>query len=264
VAHERHIEEILAAVRDSGGLAEDVRRLGPERAVMAGDLGAVPPSDLLNFLHQGRRDGVLLARTEGTERAIALLEGNVAWAWSTSPAERIGEVLCHLGLADRAQVHHLLRAQKKEAEHRRLGQMLVDAGKLKARDLARAVRHQTVEIFLGFLVTDRGAFAFLRGLDRSKLPSELGLDTEALLLDGLRRLDEMELFRSRVAGPQVRPRRTDKPVLEGLPEESQVVLGMCEGGLTLAQIAAGTALGEFETTKVVYRLVVAGYVAIEE
>jgi len=62
----------------------------------------------------------------------------------------------------------------------------------------------------------------------------------------------------------VRPRRTDKPVLEGLLEEAQAVLGMCDGGLTLAQIAAGSALGEFETTKVVYRLVVAGYVALDE
>ena len=207
---------------------------------------------------------MLLARSGGTERAVALIEGNVAWACSASPAERLGEVACRMGLADRARVHDLLKTQREAAAVRRIGQLLVQSGSMTEEDLPRAMRHQVIEIFLGLLVAQSGAFLFLRGCDRARLPNDFALDTEALLLDGLRRLDEMELFRGRVSGVQVRPRRTGKPALEELPADAQIVLGMSEGALTLGQIAAASALGEFETTRVVYRLAVAGLVVLDD
>jgi hypothetical protein len=259
------VPDLLIALQEGApGLLAEVRFLGTAGAVLAGDLATFSPADLLNFLHNGRRDGVLLARSGGTERAVALIEGNVAWACSASPAERLGEVACRMGLADRARVHELLKSQREAADRRRIGQLLVQSGSMSEEDLPRAMRHQVVEIFLGLLVAQSGAFLFLRGCDRARLPSDFALDTEGLLLDGLRRLDEMELFRGRVSGLHVRPRRTGKPALEELPDDAQTVLGMAEGALTLGQIAAASALGEFETTRVVYRLTVAGLVVLDE
>ncbi len=259
------VPDLLIALQEGApGLLADVRSLGTAGVVLAGDLATFPPADLLNFLHNGRRDGVLLARSGGTERAVALIEGNVAWACSASPAERLGEVACRMGLADRARVHDLLKTQREAAAVRRIGQLLVQSGSMTEEDLPRAMRHQVIEIFLGLLVAQSGAFLFLRGCDRARLPNDFALDTEALLLDGLRRLDEMELFRGRVSGVQVRPRRTGKPALEELPADAQIVLGMAEGALTLGQIAAASALGEFETTRVVYRLAVAGLVVLDD
>jgi len=258
------VPDLLIALQEGApGLLADVRSLGTAGVVLAGDLATFPPADLLNFLHNGRRDGVLLARSGGTERAVALIEGNVAWACSASPAERLGEVACRMGLADRARVHDLLKTQREAAAVRRIGQLLVQSGSMTEEDLPRAMRHQVIEIFLGLLVAQSGAFLFLRGCDRARLPNDFALDTEALLLDGLRRLDEMELFRGRVSGVHVRPRRSGKPALEELPADAQIVLGMAEGALTLGQIAAASALGEFETTRVVYRLAVAGLVVLD-
>lgn len=258
------VPDLLIALQEGApGLLAEVSSLGTAGAALAGDLGTFPPGDLLNFLHNGRRDGVLLARSGGTERAVALIEGNVAWACSASPAERLGEVACRMGLADRARVHQLLKSQREAADRRRIGQLLVQSGSMAEEDLPRAMRHQVVEIFLGLLVAQSGAFLFLRGCDRARLPNDFALDTEGLLLDGLRRLDEMELFRGRVSGLHVRPRRSGKPALEDLPADAEAVLGMAEGALTLGQIAAASALGEFETTRVVYRLVVAGLVVLE-
>ena len=58
---------LLLALRDrGGGLYAEASRLGAGRPSMAGDLAEVQPSDLLNFLHQGRRTGVLLTPKGGT------------------------------------------------------------------------------------------------------------------------------------------------------------------------------------------------------
>src|SRR5438094_7519447 len=171
--------ELLLALRDHGdGLMTDLSRLHPRGAVLAGDMSEMQPSDLLNFLHQGRRTGVLLTRSDGTERGIVLIEGNVAWACSTSPGERLGELLVRSGLADRARIETALADQAAAGEKKRLGQMLVDRGVLGPDEVFRGLRHQVVEIFLGLLVARSGSFVFLRGLEQDKLPAQLMLDTQ--------------------------------------------------------------------------------------
>ena len=91
----------------------------------------------------------------------------------------------------------------------------------------------------------------------------LGMDTEALLLDGLRRLDEMVVFRTRVPGLHASPRATGKK-LEGRDdvEGAREVLALCDGERSVAQIAVETALGDFETMRAVYRLLGSGHVAL--
>lgn len=258
--------ELLLGLRQRrDGLMADLKALEPAGAVLAGDLAEMQPSDLLNFLHQGRRTGVLLTRSDGAERGIVLVDGNVAWACSTSAGERLGELLCRLGLAERAKVDAALRDQGDGlGQHRRLGQLLVDAGVLGGDEVHRGLRHQVVEIFLGLLVARAGSFVFLRGVERSRLPAMLALDTQALLLDGLRRLDEMELYRTKVIDSEVRPRASGRKVSGALLEpECAQVLSLCDGRRTLAELATLTALGDFELTKATYRLIVAGYLELD-
>src|SRR5207245_6298447 len=133
--------DLLLALRDrADGLLGNLRELHPRGAVLAGDMSEMQPSDLLNFLHQGRRTGVLLTRSDGTERGIVLIDGNVAWACSTSPGERLGELLARMGLADRAKIDAMLREQSASGERKRLGQLLVDEGALTPEALARGGR----------------------------------------------------------------------------------------------------------------------------
>ena len=260
--------DLFLALRDRpNGVMDDLNSFQPAGAVLAGDLAEMQPSDLLNFLHQGRRTGVLLTRSDGTERGIVLIEGNVAWACSTSPGERLGELLCRMGLADRARVEAALRDDEGSGpEHRRIGQRLVDQGLLSTEDVWRGLRTQVVEIFLGLLVARAGTFVFLRGLDRSKLPAVLALDTQGMLLDGLRRLDEMELYRTLVPSPEVRPRPTGKARAVGsaafFTPEREKLLGLCDGARSLAELSEASALGEFEATKAAFKLVEAGYLQV--
>ena len=250
--------ELLLALRDHGdGLMTDLAQLHPRAAVLAGDMSEMQPSDLLNFLHQGRRTGVLLTRSDGTERGIVLIEGNVAWAISTSPGERLGELMVRMGLVEHRRLDEALREQR--GSGKRLGQILLDSGALSEDAVARGLRHQVNEIFLGLLVARSGSFVFLRGLDQDRLPSILELDTQAMLLDGLRRLDEMELYRTRVASSDLAPRLGKPPPHpEDLSADEAQVLSLVDGRRTVSDIAMATALGDFETTKAVYKLLQAG------
>lgn len=249
--------EVKRALLDGAPGALDL-----QGAVLAGDLREFAPSDLLNFLDQGRRTGVLLARAGDVERALVMIDGDVCWASSTSPAERLGELLARRGMVSPAQVEAAVAGQAAPGPHRRIGQLLVEKEALAPDALHRGLRHQCVEIFLGLLVGREGGFVFLRGVNRAALPVVLEMETQAMLLDGLRRLDEMELYRSRVTSAGEMPRPTGKPVQQALPPECHHVMALADGVRTVAGLAAATALGEFETTKAVYRLLEQGYLQL--
>jgi hypothetical protein len=252
--------ELLSSFPGSEALDSQVH---PRGTVLAGDLAEIQPSDLLNFLHQGRRTGVLLTRVHDVERALVVSDGNVAWACSTSPGERFGEMLVNRGLVGREQVDAALREGAAPAgEHKRIGQLLVERGLLAPDEVWRGLKHQVVEIFLGLLVSQSGSFVFLRGLEKSQLPVQLSLDTQGMLLDGLRRLDEMEMYRTRVPSIESAPKPTGKPIDTKLSLEEERVLVLADGVRTIEAMAALTALGEFEATKAAFKLLEAGYLVL--
>jgi hypothetical protein len=255
--------ELLLALRDRGGsLAAELDALKPERPVLAGDLAEMQPSDLLNCLHQGRRTGVLSTRSQGVDRALVLLEGNVAWACSNGPGEILLELLPRLGMVDRARLAAAIGPGAAGRLQRSVAQILIERGVLAPEEMRRALRHQVVEIFLGLLVARSGSFVFLRGVDRTALPVVLGLDMQAILLDGLRRLDEMELYRTVIPRPDLAPRRTGKTADGEVTAQGQKLLALADGTRTVADLAMATALGEFEATKAAYALVQRGFLKV--
>ena len=266
--------DLLLLLRERpAGLWGTLQEMRPGDAVLAGNLSEVQPSELLNFLHQAKRTGVLLARSGDTERGVVLLEGNVAWACSNHPGERLGEMLVRGGAVERSQVDEALaeqgrlREKKPDAGQVRLGQLLERRAGVKPEAMARALRHQVVEIFLGLLLLKSGAFVFLSGGDVKKLPADLGLDTEALLLDGLRRLDEMEELRDKLPLFSVRVAPARKALPKGtdggrFSEEARLLLPHLDGKRNLAAAAAAAGLSEYEGTKAAFKLLEGGWAAL--
>jgi len=254
--------ELLLALRDGGGsLAAELEALKPGRPVLAGDLAEMQPSDLLNCLHQGRRTGVLSTRSQGVDRALVLLEGNVAWACSSSPGEMLVEMLARFAILEPSRLPAAGVAAKLLPQ-RTLAQLLVSKGMLGAEDMRRAMRHQVVEIFLGLLVVRSGSFVFLRDVDRDALPAVLDLDMQGILLDGLRRLDEMELYRTVIARPDLTLRPTGKQADGDVTPQGHKLLALADGTRTVADLALASALGEFEATKAAYALVQRGFLSV--
>jgi hypothetical protein len=94
------------------------------------------------------------------------------------------------------------------------------------------------------------------------------IGTEALLMEGARRIDEWSRISDRVPSLLAIPRLTSlqndshAPMLDLLPSEWEV-LTMIDGELDLRAIAANLARTEFDTAKVVYGLVSTGVVELK-
>jgi len=224
------------------------------RCILAGDLAGFPIGDFLGFVHQSRLSGVLTVAAGGVERSIAFRDGEVRGANSAAEGERIGEIAVRLGLASEAQVARAAAAGGP------VGKALVEQGAIGESDLWKCLHEQATVVFHGILLSAAGTFFLVDEDPEERQATPLAVSTQTLLMDGIRRIDELSLFRARIPGPDARLRRRDPARPVTLRPTENALLGLVDGRRTLGEIATAAHLSEFDATKVLFHLAEAGYV----
>ena len=231
----------------------------PPRAVLVGDAAAFPISDLIAFLSQARWTGILKVQSASGERSVALKDGEVRGATSDDPADRLGEVIVRLGFLGRRQLEEALD----ETPSSRLGRALVDKGVLQPHDLWRCVTQQLSDIFQAMVLCREGAFVLVDQEVDEKSTLHVQLSTQSLLMDSIRKIDELAHFRKRI--PHGRMYVFRKRASDGkLEEDEDRVLGLINGERTVMELGQAAKLAEFDVTKVVFRLLEGGYASVGE
>jgi len=229
------------------------------RVVMMGDAGGFPVSDLIAFLSQSRWSGVLRIHTAGGERSVALKDGEVRGAASEDAADRLSEVLVRLGLASRKSVDEALR----EVPPSKVGRALVEKGTLQAHQLWAAVSSQVSDIFHAIVLAREGVFVLVDQEFDERLHSNVQLSTQSLLMDAIRKIDELAHFRGRI--PHGRMYVAKKRPSDGkLHPDEDKLLGLATGRRTVLELARAARLSEFEATKVLFRLLEGGYASVSD
>jgi Domain of unknown function (DUF4388) len=224
------------------------------RCTLAGDLSSFPIADFIAFVHQARLSGVLTVAAEGVERSIAFHDGEVRSAQSTAAGERLGEVAVRLGYATEAQV------ARAGAGGKPIGKALSEMHALGANELWRCVHEQVTAVFHAILLSSAGTFYMLDEEPGERHGTPLAADTQSLLMEGIRRIDELSLFRARIPGPGTFLRRKRPPRSVTLHQNENAVLALLDGRRTVAEVAKLAHLSEFDATKMLYHLAEAGYV----
>jgi hypothetical protein len=231
----------------------------PPRVVLSGDAAGFPISDLIAFLSQMRWSGVIKVHAPGGERSVMLREGEVRGATSDDPAERLGELLIRLGYVERSHLEETLR----EHPPSKVGRALVEKGLLQAHDLFKCVTHQVSEIFHAIVLCREGAFFLVDQPVDDKAGHNIQLSTQSLLMDSIRKIDELAHFRKRI--PHGRLYVARKRASDGkLEEDEDRVLGLLDGQRTILELGRLAQLGEFDVTKVVFRLLEGGFASLSE
>ena len=233
--------------------------VGPPRVVLAGDASGFPLSDLVAFLGQCRWTGMLRVHAPNGERAVLIKDGEVRGATSDASAERIGEVLVRLGYVTRAQLEETLQ----ETPPSKVGRSLVERGLLQSHDLFKCLTEQVSEVFHAIMLCKEGAFVLVDQELEDRTVHTLNLSMQSLLMDSIRKIDEMALFRKRI--PHGRMVVTRKRASDGkLETEEDHVLASIDGERTVLELGQATRLSEFDVTRVVYRLLEGHYAAVHE
>ena len=247
--------DLLAALRQP---AEGGRSKAP-RVVLVGDASGFPLSDLIAFLSQSRWTGTLRLHSPGGERSVVLEDGEIRGASSEDPADRLSEVLVRLGHAARNDVEDALRDNPPS----RVGRALVDRGLLQPHDLWACVTQQVSEIFHALVLAREGAFTLADQEPEEKTGPAVQLSTQSLLMDAIRKIDELQHFRQRIPHGRVYVNKK-RPSDGKLHPDEDRLLGLANGQRTVLELAQAAKLSEFDATKVLFRLLEGGYASVSE
>lgn len=230
------------------------------RVVLAGDANGFPLQDLIAFLGQSRWSGVLRVSTPGVERSLLLKDGDVRSAASDSVADRIGEVMVRLGYVSRSNLEQVLN----EAPPSRLGKVMVERGLIKAHDLYKCLHEQISEIFHGMMLAKEGTFALVdQTVEDKALTHNLSLSMQGLLMDSIRKIDELAQFRKKI--PHGRMYVLKKRASDGtLEPEEDAVLQLVDGRRTVLELGQLAKVSEFDATRITYRLIEGGFVKLDQ
>jgi hypothetical protein len=219
--------------------------------VMAGCLGEIEVPDLLSFLNMFRKTGILHFQLKGGSKELFFSQGEIVFATSTFPEHDLGEILYELGKIDREQ---LQKARQLVHQYGALGRVLVERGMLGAKDFWQACRHQAEMIVYHLFTCKEGGYAFCAQPLEGRETATLTMNTQNLIMEGLRRVDERALFTRRIGS-------FDAVVLPVKhPDES---LGSAELALyqliqrerhTVRELLRLCGHGEFDGLRLLYRL----------
>lgn len=198
------------------------------------------------------RGDLAVMGADGCTMQLAFDQGALKHAKSDRTQDRLGELLVREGYIDSERLQQLLA---EVSSQRRLGEVCLDQRVISREELFACLHRQTEEIFFHTLLVSHGSYVFSTP-DSKRAPPALSvhLPVRPLLMQGVQRLDEMELFRQVIASDDVCLERleSDAGALDGA---ERIVLNASDGATSLAEICARSGLGEYAVTKVAYHLV---------
>jgi hypothetical protein len=226
--------------------------------------------DVFQLLDVSRKTGVLriTSRIRHNQGTVYFDRGAVVYADIQSNPHRLGELLVRSGKIGEADLSRAQEMQQR-GDQRRLGEILVDIGSITARELERQVRQQVEEVVFEMMSWREGYFSFVEGpLPAAGGDSTLRLPTEALLMEGARRIDEWSRIESKIPHLDVVPalppaEQATEGMLDLLPSEWEV-LAAIDGERSIRTIAAQLGQSEFEVAKIMFGLSTAGTVTLTE
>jgi hypothetical protein len=164
----------------------------------AGRLEDVSFCDLVQFVHAAGRSGTVWVRDEARNGTVTFHHGRIIGA--TGPTSRpLGALLVAEGLLDENRRAEAVARQTRTRPPRSFGSVVLELGFVTTHALFGAVRRQIEESLWELVAWNQGSFevAFDRvdpvdclSLPPRRLASELQINAQAVLLEGLRRLDE--------------------------------------------------------------------------
>ncbi len=215
-------------------------------------------ADILQLIYFQRKTGVLTLEGKLDKVTLHFLEGNVVGAESRRRIDdnRLGRILLKRELIGEADLQLALEAQKQS--NVRLGDILIEKGCVPKEVVRDIINNQITETVIQLFNWKQGTYEFnSQPVPENKVLST-SLDTQHLLMDGLRIVDEWSSIRERITLDTVF-KKSGADTSE-LSEEEAGILKYVDGESDVSTIIDLSGGDNFEISKTLLSLMERGVV----
>jgi hypothetical protein len=228
---------------------------------LTGQIGEIGVVDLLSFFNMFRKSGVLIFNLVNGKKRLFFQNGEIVHATSSFPEEEIGEILYSLGKLDRKVLQNARQFSNGEIP---VEKVLVDQKVVSSQDLWAAIRNQVETIVYNLFACHEGTFVYYHKKVDETQTVRLSMNTQNLIMEGLRRYDERAVFLRKVKSLQARPVLCGR-IPNDLDSVSQKMVVMIQAGVPdVQELIRRSGVGDFDALRLLSHLVDLEVVKTEE
>ncbi len=222
--------------------------------------------DIFQLLATGRKSGTLGIQREDDIVMVYFDSGLIIYGYGPQQMFHIGRLLKECGKITEAQLDEAVLKQSKSETNQRLGQILIELGHIDRADVMEVVRSQVEELLYSLMNWQTGSFKFYEDQFPTQEEITVDISAENVILEGLRRLDEMNHLRDTL--PDMNSQLAISQTGDGhsinvsLSPEEWNLLALIDGHRTITDVVDISNLSEIETLKKLAALKLAGLICV--
>ncbi|MGC2061523.1 MAG: DUF4388 domain-containing protein [Thermodesulfovibrionales bacterium] len=219
-------------------------------------------ADILQLIYFQRKTGVLTLASKMDRVRLLFIEGKITGAESKRRIDdnRLGKILLKKGFIKDTDLQTVLEEQKKTGS--KIGTILIRKGLVEQTLVHEILTNQITETVIQLFSWKQGSYEFTaQGIPLDK-DLDLSLDTQHLLMDGLRIVDEWSLIKGRISLDTLFRRTGDEP--SPLTDDESEVFGYVDGENDVSTIIDLTGKDNFLVSKTLLSLVEKGLIEAVE
>jgi len=233
---------------------------------LKGNLRDFSTTQLLNLINLARKTGLLVVESKNGSAQVFFREGKLIYAAYGGQDGRLTSMLVRSGKLTPAQANKI-NEQPEARNDRELGALLIQYGHLTQNDIVASVKAYVLDVVYRLFSWTDGTFRF----EPSQLPPEdrtiqVRVDLENVIMEGSRRIKEIERLREELPDLDVALRFTDRPDARlrniNLSVDEWRVVSFINPKNSIRQIAQANSMNEFQIRKIVYGMLQAGLVEV--
>jgi hypothetical protein len=230
---------------------------------LSGSLREFALSEVLQLLSGQRKTGSLRLTRGNETKVLYLLEGRIAAVRDRGMAsdDPLARFLRRIHRLSDEQMRGVASIHAESG--RDLVDLLLNGRYIEREELSMLYERMVLDVLHEVLNWDDGVYSFSNVTPpESVLP--VSLSTESMLMEAVRRTDEMRRYQAKLSDPGLVLGLRELPDPDAaLSEEEKELFGLVDGRHTLGELVAESALTDYEAYEALFRLVEAGWIELQ-
>jgi Domain of unknown function (DUF4388) len=232
---------------------------------LKGNLQDFSLTQLLNLINLSHKTGTLIVERSNEAASLFFMEGKLAYAQIANEDNSLVGVLHKTQQLSPGQ-YSGIKQHVNGMTDKELGLILVNANYFSQQDILTSLQKYCVDVLDRLFTWMEGLFQFETGTMPPRDKIIVRVNLENLILDGTRRMKELEFLQDEIPSLDIAIKFVDRPGVNvrnlNLTKEEWKVINYVHPRNSLRQISRVTKLNDSEIRRIVYSLLEAGIVEL--
>jgi hypothetical protein len=224
--------------------------------------------EVFQLIAAGRKSGTLGIQKDQSIVMVYFKEGNITYGYGPRETFHLGQLLKERGVLTAQQLEEAVSIQAKTENSKRLGEILISRAFIDRADLERVVKEQVEHLLYSLLSWQSGSFKFYENQFPTDEEITVNLSVENVILEGLRRADEMNMVRESLPDLEavytISASQAGRARAVTMQADEWNIMALVDGRRTINEICKVSPLGREESLKKLAQLKLAGLITKTE